>query len=683
MKITINYIKNDYYRKINHLKIKHNNQKNFLINNERNKANHAINSYRNYYNTILKRQKEKYNNSIRVKNLQIGIIMQQKRKNDKILVNKLNSLSSKLKQNEKLVRSLKYKSKMKDIRYKLEMANLKRIQKNTIRQYKNREKIINSKVNNQINNYKAKALQDFKAGYISAQRVYNRKLQLKNSEINRMRSAGSNLLITYKKAQIKAEMIAKNRGIIIRNLANAYNRANSTIRVMRAKNNADKLKYASMVKQRNDLIQSRNNVIRYFNTKTITLKRNFNAEKAKNKALLSIIKAQNISLNQKNNQLNLVNNRNKNIYRYYRKLLLNQKKQIIKLKESKNLLSNKNKSLGNSIRILYNKIKNRDLLIKNNEAKITQNYAIIHNLKAKQLANLDTINKLKSELRNKISVSECGSRGYTATAGIKQNKHVFNGKRYIKEESIIGDRIFLNGKQYVRLINGKCLNQYSRPCPKPKIIFKRPKRSSTASDLVKHNILYRNYRCALVRNAKNKRFAYKRWIQQRNLIRAKTRKYPRYPPFNSRMCGSRRSGSRSGNRCVGNCAKYRMLINSYRIKISKLNRQYNFYRSRSSSYRRLFRRYNGSQRGTPAYTYKMMYSRYLNAYRRTSGWRRRRNKSLYIRYLNLLRAQIKRGRPYQNLISKYSRLASSRKRLINTYNNIIRKYQKAYPRQLR
>ena len=132
-----------------------------------------------------------------------------------------------------------------------------------------------------------------------------------------------------------------NRGIIIRNLANAYNRANSTIRVMRAKNNAAKLKYASMVKQRNNLIKSRNNIIRYFNIKTITLKRNFNAEKAKNTSLVSIINAQNISLKQKNSQLKLANDKNRNIHKSYGKLLVNQKNQINKLKESEKKLMEK------------------------------------------------------------------------------------------------------------------------------------------------------------------------------------------------------------------------------------------------------------------------------------------------------------------------------------------------------
>ena len=346
--------------------------------------------------------------------------------------------------------------------------------------------------------------------------------------------------------------------------------------------------------------------------------------------------------------------------------------------------------MENDIKALKSTIVKRNQTIKNNEAKITEQNVVISELRTKQYASLATISKLQSELRNKIFVSQCGSRGYTATAGIKQNTHVFNGKKYIKEESIVGDKLYLNGKYYVRLINGKCMNQYTRPCPKPKIIFKRSRRSATASDLVKHNILYRNYRCAVINNKRNKRVAYKRWIRQRNLIRGKTRKFPPYPPFNSRMCGSsRRSISRSRNRCVGTCARYRMLINSYRIKISKLKKEYNFFINRLRGAQKLFRRYNGTQRGTPAYAYRNAYIRYLSLYRRERNWpfwRRRRKagyKARYSRYLSLLRREISKGKRFSRLISIYSRNVSSRKRQITSYNNLIKKYQRVYPRQLR
>ena len=43
----------------------------------------------------------------------------------------------------------------------------------------------------------------------------------------------------------------------------------------------------------------------------------------------------------------------------------------------------------------------------------------------------------------------------------------------------------------------------------------------------------------------------------------KQEKYPRYPPFNSGMCG----GSRGRNRCFGTCARYKSLIISYQQKL--------------------------------------------------------------------------------------------------------------------
>ena len=61
-----------------------------------------------------------------------------------------------------------------------------------------------------------------------------------------------------------------------------YKRANSIIKSMSAKNNSLKLKYASMLRKRNDLIKTRNNVITYYREKQTTLERNFIIEKAKN-----------------------------------------------------------------------------------------------------------------------------------------------------------------------------------------------------------------------------------------------------------------------------------------------------------------------------------------------------------------------------------------------------------------
>tara|TARA_B100001094_G_C18153911_1_gene785313 strand:+ start:45 stop:1796 length:1752 start_codon:yes stop_codon:yes gene_type:complete len=576
----------------------------------------------------------------------------------------------------------------KTIIYTRNITNLRKQQKGEILQYKLRERNIRDQANNQIRNFKEKSIQNFRAAYMSAQLKYRKNLQLKNAEIKQLKS-GNETLFVFKKTQLRAEFLARKRKSIIINLTQNYKRANSTLKFMSAKNNSLKIKYASMLKQRNDLIKSRNNVITYYNSKTKALQRNFNIEKAKNLTLQSIIRNKDQSLREKDKQLKLIQSHFTNIIGSYGKLFQNHKNQINKLKGTKTALIQKTNKMNLKIIQLKDKIKSANNKINAAGGIISRQAVIISTLNAKQNANLITIGALQSQLRGKINVSQCSQRGYTATAGIKANAHVFNGKKYIKEESIIGDKIYLNGKHYVKLINGKCMNQYTRSCPKPKIIFKRSTRSSTASDLIKHNILYRNYRCAVVKNARNKRFAYKRWIQQRNLIRAKTRKYPRYPPFNTRMCGGRRSISRSRNRCVGACARYRRSINSYRIKITKLNKEYNFFRNRLSSYRRLFRRYNGSQRKTPAYTYRMLYNRYLNLYRKTSTWpwwRRRRKaryRVLYKRYLSLLRRELAKGRRFSRLISIYSRNLSSRKRQIKTYNNLIRKYRRIYPRQLR
>jgi hypothetical protein len=155
------------------------------------------------------------------------------------------------------------------------------------------------------------------------------------------------------------------------------------------------------------------------------------------------------------------------------------------------------------------------------------------------------------------------------------------------------------------------------------------------------------------------------------------------------MCGSRRPGSRYISRCVGVCARYRNLINSHRSNIAKLQKQNKFYQSRLTSYSRLFRRYNGTQAGTPAYNYKSAYIRYLNLYRRTRSWpwRTRRRKEgyrvLYYRYLSLLKREIAKGKKYSRLISVYSRNVSSINKQINNYNNAIKIYQRKYPRQLR
>ena len=62
------------------------------------------------------------------------------------------------------------------------------------------------------------------------------------------------------------------------------------------------------------------------------------------------------------------------------------------------------------------------------------------------------------------------------TAGINKKANIVSMVKNILGRFIIGDVTRLNGKDYVRLINGKCLNQYSRPCPKPKIIFKKSTR---------------------------------------------------------------------------------------------------------------------------------------------------------------------------------------------------------------
>ena len=86
--------------------------------------------------------------------------------------------------------------------------------------------------------------------------------------------------------------------------------------------------------------------------------------------------------------------------------------------------------------------------------KLAEERVVISGLQAKQLENLNTIKTLKSELKGKIKEEECGNRGYTATAGINKKEHRFNGKKYIREDTIIGDKIRLNGKDYVRLING-------------------------------------------------------------------------------------------------------------------------------------------------------------------------------------------------------------------------------------
>jgi len=687
--ITLQNIKSNYENQVSALNSKHNTEKQNLIKDYRKKANIEIENLTNEHKKIMEEKKKEYQKSNKIRNIQIAKFKKLKKDNEDNLKKKINNLSSNLKANQTLVKSLRIQNMSKTITYSRNIANLRKQQKDEISQYKLREKRITTQTNNEIKNFKAKSIQNFRKSYISAQLKYRTQLQLKNSEIKRLKS-GNKELLTVKMAQIQAENLAKKRKTTIINMTQNYKRANSIIKSMSAKNNSLKLKYASMLRKRNDLIKTRNNVITYYREKQTTLERNFIIEKAKNSSLQSIIRGKNQTLRKKDEQLKLAINQFKNIETSYRKLFENQKNQITKLKKTEKGLKEKTQRMNTEIKGLKDTIAKANDKIKSSEKKISDQSVIITELNAKQKSNLATISTLQSHLRSKIFVSQCSKRGYTATAGIKSNTHIFNGKRYIKEESIIEDIRRLNGKMYVRLINGKCMNKYSRPCPKPKVIFRRPKRSAKSSDLIKHNRLYIKYRCALIKRLRSRGIDARNWLNQRKYIKAKTGKFPRYPPFNTRMCGrGRRSISRVRNRCTGNCARYRGYINLYRSKIAKLQREYKFYQGRLTSYSRLFRRYNGTQRGTPAYNYKRAYITNLKLYRKTRNWpswirrRKARYRVLYLRYLSLLRGEIAKGGRYSRLISVYARNVSSRKRQINNYNNVIKNYQRKYPIQLR
>ena len=634
-KIGIEGIKLNYLSDLKAEKVKFEKEKAAAINSVQFKAILEKNRLQNIYDSRIMRLETKHKSDILIKEGKRKILEELKEKNEK----------------------KKERLETQRVQQKILFEEQKKIQ--AINRYKSEQQNLLKKKNYEINQYKKKAIEEYRRGYRSAQYNYNRILQTKRAEIQRLKTAKSRTLLAYKGAEVSARKSATFRNSVIKTRNSQLKKAHATIKQMRNVNNIKKMKYYELSRKRLFIINETKNAKLYYQTKAETLQKHYDIEKDKN---LEIKKS-------------------------YKEQFKNLQSQIGKLKESNRKSIEMTNKIDSDIKILKTTIGDANRKISGFEKTITQQNVELLELRTNQKADKSRIIELQNQLRGKIFVSECGRKGYTATAGIKANTHVFNGTKYIKEKSIIGDKLYLNGKHYVRLFGGKCMNKYTRPCPKPKVIFRRPHRSANSSDLIKHNRFYIKYRCALIKRLRSRGVDARNWINQRKIIKAKTGKFPRYPPFNTRMCG-RGSISRVINRCTGNCARYRGYINLYRSRISKLQREYNFYRSRLSSYSRLFRRYNGSQRGTPAYNYRRAYITYLNLYRRTRnygfwGRRKRSYRVLYFRYLSLLRREISKGRKYSRLISVYARNVSSRKRQIDTYNNLIRKYQRTYPRQLR
>ena len=88
-----------------------------------------------------------------------------------------------------LKKNTEKESQYKDQLYKNKVEKFKkRKQLNEINIYKQKQNNLISTKNAIISKYKERSIKNFKDGYASAQKIYNRKLQLKNAEIIRLRS---------------------------------------------------------------------------------------------------------------------------------------------------------------------------------------------------------------------------------------------------------------------------------------------------------------------------------------------------------------------------------------------------------------------------------------------------------------------------------------------------------------